>query len=80
MQGRKTRGLHDFQQWETGEEPSFDPSRLDVVPLQELIEERLDNPPKDKRSKDYKEWKQNTNKLMELYNKKVSFQAYQKLS
>jgi hypothetical protein len=79
MSGRQTRGPHDIYEWGTGEEQTFNPESLDAVPLQEIIEDKLDNPPKDKRSKEYKEWKITINELMKVYNKKVSFSAYQLL-
>jgi hypothetical protein len=47
--------------------------------IQELIEELEDKEPTNKKSKEYKEWQEKFNNLVEKYNILVNFVAYKKV-
>lgn len=55
------------------------PEDLDLADLGELINTTEDNPPKDKRKKEYRDWVIKLNHLFDLYNKLANHKVYVKI-
>ena len=47
--------------------------------LQEIIGNMEDNPPKDKRTKEFQDWKIVMNTIFDIYNKKAESKIYSKI-
>lgn len=61
------------------DEDKIDYSIYSLGELQEIISGLEDNPPKDKRKKDFQDYKILMNQIFDIYNKKAAFKFYKKL-
>jgi len=58
------------------EEQGIDYGQLNPGALLEIINDKEDNPPRDKRSRQYKAWKEELHILYLIYNNKVGAKIY----